>query len=948
MIRLNVLGTLSLQQDGKPEGSQLQPKRAAILAYLAIAKQRPRHQRDTLLALFWPDLDDTHARKALNQALHYLRQELGPDVVTSVGDDQIVIDMNRLSCDAVVFEELLQKDELEEALALYRGDLMEGFFVGDLGGFERWLEEERARLRSRAVAAAWTLAEQAAATDSARALRWAQYAVQMEPETDERALRRLITLHDRVGDRAGAVRLYEEFAEKISAEYGARPAPETRALILAIHRRAEAHTDIPADIPDNAQSGRVIEYATSAEPDYTDAGLTAAKRFPRSRAAFGALVVVGLVVAVVSWIVLRPDAPAGSVAIFPFSYNGSQQNAHLAAAAVTLLSANLDGSGNLRSIDQAAVAAAAGSDGTPLTRARAQTLTRRLKAGAYVMGDVAEAGGRIRITATLMQPAGWSRAVHATVEGKPEELFTLVDRLTADILAGQGVTTAFDESAARTTTSLPALQHFLQGEEQFRAGSFATAAELFRRAVDEDSTFALAYFRLSNASNWTGASQQSQWAADNAMRYRNRLPAKAQRHVEAWQLYLHGHVDQAEPLYHRILGEDSADVEAHTRLAEIIYHWGPMTGRPTTDSRALWQRVLAFEPHNGAAALHLARIAARSGDRAEFDRLADIIASQGGGSDRVIEVRALRAFSFGTTSDRERAAAELTRLSSGVRREVVHEVASSSNEQRDVGTLLFPSMRAEMNYSSWDAGELTLGASSMLARGQIALANRVLDSAAVLAPARLAEYRAAVALVPLAPISRDELVRAREAVRAAARMRGSEYPMAAPWRAYLTGVLSVRIGDHAGASDALRTLAAWKSDTGSMGRFGDWFTRIITAEQLRAAGKPKDALAALGSPAIEPDARLPRVWAHHRAHERFLRAELLAEAGRTAEAAAWYATFPDPTAFDLPYLPVALSRRAAILRKLGDVRNADDIEIQLSRLLADADPAVAKALRTLK
>jgi len=60
----------------------------------------------------------------------------------------------------------------------------------------------------------------------------------------------------------------------------------------------------------------------------------------------------------------RTQVPAGSVAIFPFSYVGSPQNAHLAAAAVTLLTANLDGSNKLRSIDQAAVAAAAAS-GSP-------------------------------------------------------------------------------------------------------------------------------------------------------------------------------------------------------------------------------------------------------------------------------------------------------------------------------------------------------------------------------------------------------------------------------------------------------------------------------------------------------------------------------------------------------------------------------------------------------
>jgi thioredoxin-like negative regulator of GroEL len=134
----------------------------------------------------------------------------------------------------------------------------------------------------------------------------------------------------------------------------------------------------------------------------------------------------------------------------------------------------------------------------------------------------------------------------------------------------------------------------------------------------------------------------------------------------------------------------------------------------------------------------------------------------------------------------------------------------------------------------------------------------------------------------------------------------------------------------------------------SLSKFADWFTRIITAEQLRAAGRSAEALAALGPPSIEPDYRLPRVWAHHRAQVRFLRAELLNEAGRSAEALTWYATFPDPTAFDLPYLPAALARRASILRKMGDMRQAEDIDKRLAKLLENADPAVAAALRPAK
>jgi len=75
MTRLCVLGHLTLQRSNGASLNQAlsQPKRMALLVYLAM---RPGefHQRDTLLGLFWPELDEKHARAALNQGLLFLRR----------------------------------------------------------------------------------------------------------------------------------------------------------------------------------------------------------------------------------------------------------------------------------------------------------------------------------------------------------------------------------------------------------------------------------------------------------------------------------------------------------------------------------------------------------------------------------------------------------------------------------------------------------------------------------------------------------------------------------------------------------------------------------------------------------------------------------------------------------------------------------------------------------
>ena len=78
MLHLQTLGTFDVRrEDGPLTGLLAQPKRAALLAYLVLARPRGFHRRDTLVALFWPELDHGRARNALSQALTFLRRQLG-------------------------------------------------------------------------------------------------------------------------------------------------------------------------------------------------------------------------------------------------------------------------------------------------------------------------------------------------------------------------------------------------------------------------------------------------------------------------------------------------------------------------------------------------------------------------------------------------------------------------------------------------------------------------------------------------------------------------------------------------------------------------------------------------------------------------------------------------------------------------------------------------------
>ncbi len=227
MIDLRTLGTLDLRVRDGPELLSVlsQPKRTALLCYLALAEPRGFHRRDTLLALFWPEADAEHAHASLRQAVRFLRRSLGEDVIHSRGDDDLALGEGVLRCDAVDFQEALAAGEPERALALYRGDLLPGFYVEGAPDFERWLEAERTRLRERAG-------------DAAGAAEWARAALALAP--DDAGVRRLMQTLERLGDREGALAAYDAWARRLRAEYEIEPSAEARALAEEIRARGAA------------------------------------------------------------------------------------------------------------------------------------------------------------------------------------------------------------------------------------------------------------------------------------------------------------------------------------------------------------------------------------------------------------------------------------------------------------------------------------------------------------------------------------------------------------------------------------------------------------------------------------------------------------------------------------------------------------------------------------
>jgi TolB-like protein len=397
-------------------------------------------------------------------------------------------------------------------------------------------------------------------------------------------------------------------AQAIVVKRFSAPIPSVRSAREQVpegidHAIARALARAPAD-----RFASAAEFARALE----EGGRAPAAQVParRSRVRLPALLVLGgLLVIVIGWAVIRglaAPAPAVSptrLAVLPFSTSGSSNLEYLAEGMVDLLSRNLNGAADLRTIDPGTVLTASSKSGTPAPNAaEGLVLARRLGAGLYVLGSVHAVGGRLRIQAELYSEADTAEGslARATAEGDTTQLFQMVDRLSADLLVGRGrgLGSRLMQSAALTTRSLPALKAYLVGERNLRGGDgeFDSAIAGFQRAVAEDSTFALAYYRLGVAAGWAERPGISGPATERALALGGRLDDRDRRLLSAFAAFQRGAADEAEQQYRAILRDYPDDLEAEFQLADLFYHYNSPRGRPMAEAREPFDHVLALDP----------------------------------------------------------------------------------------------------------------------------------------------------------------------------------------------------------------------------------------------------------------------------------------------------------------------------------------------------------------
>ncbi|MCE7988958.1 MAG: hypothetical protein DYG89_48000 [Caldilinea sp. CFX5] len=244
-LQLTLFGSPEVRRHGQPVTGFRTSKAQALLYYLAVTG-RP-HTRATLAGLLWGDQPEDAARASLSKCLSNLRDLLSDAVlierqtVAFNRDAAYELDTERFADGVGQPPTVASSQALQAALALYRGDLLEGFYVREAPDFEQWLLVQRAHYREAVINGLHALAgfhEQQG--DLPGAITHTRRLLALEPWREE-AHRQLMTLLARSGQRAAALAQFEICRRVLAEELAVEPAAETTQLYANLR-----HNFLPA------------------------------------------------------------------------------------------------------------------------------------------------------------------------------------------------------------------------------------------------------------------------------------------------------------------------------------------------------------------------------------------------------------------------------------------------------------------------------------------------------------------------------------------------------------------------------------------------------------------------------------------------------------------------------------------------------------------------------
>jgi len=436
-LTIAVFGGLSIRLDGADARSDLPTRKAkAILAYLALSPGMLR-SREHLAGTFWDRSAEEQARASLRQTLSSVRRTLpSTHELVNTDSESVWLDTRAVEVDALQFARLAQErsaESLEQAVALYRGELLGGFSLRE-EGFEQWMSAERRRFHELAVQAFSELVDHYARVDRLdRGIAIAERLLALDPLL-ESAHRSLIRLCLRSGRREAALRQFQECARILNQELGIAPAEETQRLAAEINREPAVR-----GAPDSAAAQSIAQRSWE----------TASVALPSDKIDLSSL-----------------DKP--SIAVLPFAnLSGDPGQDYFADGLVEDIITTLSKISGLSVI-------ARNSSFTYKGRAvDVRQVARELGVRYVLEGGVRKNANRIRITAQLIDAGTGAHVWAERYDRAIEDIFAVQDEITLVLATEMQVRLTEGEQARlryATTNNIEAWNHWVQGLSHFRRG----------------------------------------------------------------------------------------------------------------------------------------------------------------------------------------------------------------------------------------------------------------------------------------------------------------------------------------------------------------------------------------------------------------------------------------------------------------------------------------------
>lgn len=567
MLRLKVLGGISLERGGRPlSGRVTQRRRLALLVLLAAGRDRGV-SRDRLIGWLWPERTDEQGRHSLSQLIYGLRQSLGEDVLLA-GVDQLRLNWSSISSDVRDFADALTAGRCEDAVALYHGPFLDGFFLSDAPEFDRWVEEERARLTDAAGAALERLADDASRRGAPEeAVRWWSRRSALDP-TDSRIALGLMRALVAAGDRPGAVQHAEAHSELLRSLLEVGPDPAVRCLKEQLRQEVRPSAPRLRHRPPTLPATPQVAATVAGLPGPAPPG-PAPRRRRWSLAAAGATVGVLLLGAVV----LRPRPPAApALPVGVILADVSGQTGTLTLAIQTALRAELESRPELQVLSEAATHETLRlmrlPRDTQVTEVLACEIGLRRGLTVVLAPAISTIGAVARLHLRMLRPpCQTSGQILVREASDTGDLLSTVAPLTDEVAGYLGALprdTDRHPLPAITTASLPALQNFVQARQALDRLDRTMAITLLQSALLQDSAFAMAHYLLGDQLWYVDRQRESSYHLTRALQLSSQLPGRERLLVRArYEQVVADRLDSALVYWNAVLASYPDEPLAH-------------------------------------------------------------------------------------------------------------------------------------------------------------------------------------------------------------------------------------------------------------------------------------------------------------------------------------------------------------------------------------------------